>query len=277
MTRIMALVNQKGGSGKTTSSINIACGWARLSRLGANGAAESGARVLLVDLDAQANTTAVMLGLAFATGPRRTEVETVYELLAERAAFADVVQAIELAATERLPAARIDVVPAHLELVRIEAELISAYQRELRLKKVMAAVVSHYDLIVIDCPASLGMLTLNALSFATEVVIPVDPGYFPLTGLALLNETIQMVRGGNPRLRLSGVLPTMQDRTNLSRDTLAALQELYGALLLPAIPRRVAVGEANAFEEDIYLTAGTSSAALAYEAVVKELMERDQA
>lgn len=270
MTRIMALVNQKGGSGKTTSSINIACGWARLSQLSG-----AGTRVLLIDLDAQANATAVALGLSFATGPRRSGVETVYELLAERAAFADVTRTVALAATERLPAAEIDVVPSHLELVRIETELASAYQRELRLKKVMAAVVSGYDLIVIDCPASLGMLTLNALSFATEAIIPVDPGYFPLTGLALLNETIQMVQEGNPRLRLSGVLPTMQDRTNLSRDTLATLRELYGDLVLPAIPRRVAVGEANAFEEDIYLTAGGSTAALAYEAVVKELMERE--
>lgn len=272
MTRIMALVNQKGGSGKTTSSINIACGWARLSREGAS----AGGRVLLIDLDAQANTTAVMLGLGFATGPRRSGVDTVYELLAERAPFSRVVHTIELAETERLPAARIDVTPSHLELVRIETELASAYQRELRLKKVMAPVVGQYDLIVVDCPASLGMLTLNALSFATEVIIPVDPGYFPLTGLALLNETIQMVQDGNPRLRLSGVLPTMQDRTNLSRDTLDSLRELYGALVLPAIPRRVAVGEANAFEEDIYLTAGGSAAALAYEAVVKELMGRDQ-
>jgi chromosome partitioning protein len=270
MTRVLALVNQKGGSGKTTSSISIACGWARLARQ-----QKREARVLLMDLDAQANATAVMLGLAVATGPRRDGACTTYELLSERCAFDQVALPVALPVTERLPAAQIDVVPSHLELVRIETELISAYQREFRLKKVMAGVVSRYDLIVIDCPASLGLLTLNALTFASEVIIPVDPGYFPLTGLALLNETLQMVQEGNPRLRLAGVLPTMQDRTNLSRDTLQTLAELYGALVLPGIPRRVAVGEANAFEEDIYLTAGNSAAALAYEAVVKELMGRE--
>lgn len=270
MTRVFALVNQKGGSGKTTSSISIACGWARLGRK------EGGEpRVLLMDLDAQANTTAVMLGLAYATGPRREGSCTIYELLSERCAFDQAVVTIDLPATESLPAARVDVVPSHLELVRIETELISAYQREFRLKKVMAGVVNQYEVIVIDCPASLGLLTLNALSFASEVIIPVDPGYFPLTGLALLNETLQMVQEGNPRLQLRGVLPTMQDRTNLSRDTLRTLTDLYGNLVLPGIPRRVAVGEANAFEEDIYLTAGSSDAAVAYEAVVKELMGGD--
>src|SRR5690606_8939432 len=131
-----------------------------------------------------------------------------------------------------------------------ELELVSAFERERQLQQALAPILEYYQFVVIDCPPSLGLLTVNALMAATEVLIPVDPGLFPIIGLNLLQKTINMVRRANPRLQVLGVVPTLLDRTALARDTQEELAASFGGRLLPSIPRRVAIGEAHAAGQD---------------------------
>ncbi len=269
--RVVALLNQKGGVGKTTTSINIACGWARLA---------GPDRVLLVDIDPQANATAVLLGLEVAAGPRRTDRPTMREVLREEAPAATALQAVPLApgngreASPGQGATVLHILPAHLELATIEVELASTFRGEYRLKKALADLAPGYEVVIIDCPPSLGILTLNALICATEVVIPVDPGVFPLIGLNLLNSTIEQVREANPALHISGVLHTMSMNTVMSRETAEELVAVYGDLVLPAVPRRVAIEESHVQGQDVYSAAPRSDGAAAYGAVVEELRRR---
>jgi chromosome partitioning protein len=273
MTRIIALANQKGGVGKTTSAVNIACGLAR--KLGPE-------RVLLVDIDPQANATHVLLGLAAAAGPRQAGAHTVKEVLLEEVAARDAIRAVSLDAAEykgqtRFPASSLHILPSHLELVTVEPHLTSTFRGEYHLQEAMVDVDGNYAYIVVDCPPSLGALTLNALIYCDEVVIPVDPGEFALVGLGLLQSTIQKARRANPRLRIGGVLPNSIEHTRLSQETLAALQDNFGDLVLPAVPKRVAIGEAHSSGEDIFSYAPDSDGAAAYAAIIEELIAHDQA
>lgn len=263
--RIIAMSNQKGGTGKTTSSINVAAGLAR--------GVSNGKKVLLVDIDPQANVTATLLGLPFAAGPQ--EHPTIYEVVMGKAEASQAIRTVELTARGKIPAAPLDVLPAHLNLAAAELELVSEFQRESRLRDALASIQDNYHFIVIDCPPSLGLLTLNALMAAHEVIIPVEPGYFPLIGLALLQRTIEKVQRANPSLRISGVLPTMDTGTALAKQTRQALAAKFNGLLLPAIPRRVAIGEAVAAGKDIFAYEPLShDGAAAYAAVVRELISR---
>jgi chromosome partitioning protein len=135
-------------------------------------------------------------------------------------------------------------------------------------------VIERYHYVVIDCPPSLGLLTVNGLMAATEVIVPVEPGFFPLIGLRLLQRTIEMVKRANPELRISGVIPTMIDRTALTRDTQEQLAEFFGDLLLPAVPRRVAIGEAHAAGQDIFAYEGRGESVKAYATLIKEVIRR---
>jgi chromosome partitioning protein len=269
MPRIIAFANQKGGVAKTTSAINFACIWAR---------ALPDDRVLFVDADAQANATAVLIGTAFAAGPRQPNVPTIKEVLLEEATAADTLVATTLPEVsfknKLLPEKRLHVLPAHLELAVVEPLLNTIFRGEYRLKNALRPLMSHYDLIVIDCPPSLGALTHNALMCAEEVVIPVSPGAFPIIGLNYLNGTIQRAQEGNPYLRLSGVLPTMVRNTDVSNHTLEELQQYYGELLLPAIPLLTVIDEANLLEMDIFSYKPTSRGAGAYLDAVNELKGR---
>jgi chromosome partitioning protein len=269
-TRIISVLNQKGGSGKTTTAVNIASAWARLL---ARAGHRDQASVLLIDIDPQASATAVVLGMEAAVGPRRTGTDTIYEVLLQRAETTQAIQTIQLAEAQELPAAFLDVLPSHLELFKADSELAAVYQRELQLRRALQPVQNRYRAIVIDCPPSLGVLTLNALAASTEAVIPVDPGVFPLIGLNMLRDVISMIQQDNRVLRISGVIPTMQDRTVLSRDTIDQLEAGFRGLVLPAVPRRVAVGEAHAEGTDIYVSAPGSEAAVAYMQITQELMK----
>lgn len=271
-TRIISVLNQKGGSGKTTTAINVASGWARLL---AQKDGPSQPRVLLIDIDPQASTTAVILGMETAVGPRRKGEPNIYEVLLQRASFSDAIRTVSLEASAHLPGALLDVVPSHLELFKAENELISVYKRETQLRKALAAAPIPYDLIIIDCPPSLGVLTLNALAASTEVLIPVDPGVFPLIGLNMLKDIVQMIQEDNGALRIGGVVPTMQDRTVLSRDTVDQLEAGFGGLVLTPVPRRVAVGEAHAEGLDLYISAPDSDAAEAYLEITRKLMNHE--
>jgi chromosome partitioning protein len=270
-TRIITVLNQKGGSGKTTTAINIASAWARL--LADGGRKETA--VLFIDIDPQASATAVLLGMEAAVGPRRVGTETIYEVLLQRAGAAEAIQTITLQPSPDLPGASLDVLPSHLELFKADSELAAVYQREMQLRKALQPVQKKYKAIIIDCPPGLGVLTLNALAASTEAVIPVDPGVFPLIGLNMLRDVISMIQQDNRELHISGVIPTMQDRTVLSRDTVDQLEAGFRGLVLPGVPRRVAVGEAHAEGNDIYVSSPGSEAAEAYLQITQELMKHD--
>jgi chromosome partitioning protein len=248
---------------KTTSVINLAAGLAR---------ARPEARVLLIDIDPQANATAVFCGVSFAAGPRQSNVPTIYEVLLNQAPAVRAVRPVELAAANGEAAPSLDVLPAHLDLASAELELVNLFERERRLRRALRPLREQYDFVVIDCPPSLGLLTVNGLMAADEVLIPVDPGVFPLIGLNLLQKTIAMVQQANPRLTILGVLPTLVDRTALAHDTLEELRHTFGSQVLPPIPRRVAIGEAHAAGQDIFAYDPRSDGAAAYNKLIQEVL-----
>jgi len=266
LTRIIALANQKGGAGKTTCAVNLACGWARL--------AGPDKRVLLIDADPQANATAVLMSIEFAAGPRQVGVDVLYEVLLKKAAADDAIQTLELSPSGDYAGAQLDILPAHLQLTVLERKLFGEFQAENRLMTSLQPIMQNYEAIIIDCPPSLGLLTLNALMVAHEVIIPVDPGLFPLIGLELLTETIEMVRDANPELHIAGVVPVMTDRTVLSRDTKKQLDASFGDLVLPEIPRRVAIGEAHTRGGDVFSFEPAGDGSGAYLKMVQEVMSR---
>ena len=217
MGHILAVTNQKGGVGKTTTSVNLA---ASLT--------ETGRKVLLVDLDAQGNAT-------MGSGIDKHDVEqTGYDLLMGHANIRDVIVYAE--------AAGYDLLPGNSDLTAAEVELLEKGDRERRLRSALSYVQNDYDLIVIDCPPSLSMLTVNALAAAHGVLIPIQCEYYALEGLSALLDTIEQVRASiNPELDIEGLLRTMYDaRNNLSNDVSAQLQEHFGEKLYRTIiPRNV--------------------------------------
>ena len=268
MTRVIAIAMQKGGTGKTTTSVNLSAGLAR----GIGG--RHSRRVLLVDTDPQANATAVFLSPQFALGPSE-ETVTTYEVMVEQASPESAIRRLILPANSRAGyrEAELDILPAHIRLARAELELLGVLRREDRLASAIRQIAPHYDYILIDCPPSLGILTLNALMAANEVIIPVEPGYFPLIGIGLLQQTIADISQING-VHLTGVIPTMQSRTVESRETREALQEMFGELVLPVIPMRVAIRNAHAAQTDIFSYATDSAsryAAESYAQLVKEV------
>ena len=255
MSRIYAIANQKGGVGKTTTAVNLSAYLAA-----------AGQRVLLVDVDPQANATSSLgverQGLTYST----------YDVLLE-----DVPAEKAILLTRQV---RLDLLPATPSLAGAEVELVGLLAREQRLRRVLEPVADRYDYIFMDCPPSLGLLTVNALTATQDgVLIPVQCEYLALEGLGHLLKTIYLVRDNlNPRLTIAGVVLTMYDaRTNLSRQVVEEVRRYFPAhVFQTVVPRTVRLSEAPSYGETIRSYAPQSPGALAYQKLAQELMERNR-
>ena len=255
MSRIIAIANQKGGVGKTTTAINLGACLAVAEK-----------KTLVVDTDPQGNATS---GL----GIDKDEVErSIYDVLTDDASLADVI----------VPGVHfpyLDVVPATRDLVGAEVELVSRRNRETILRKAMAAVKDRYDYVLIDCPPSLGLLTLNTLAAADSVLIPIQCEFYALEGLSQLLNTVTVVQKNlNPQLQIEGVLLTMYDgRLNLSRQVADEAKEYFGPKVYrTTIPRNVRIAEAPSFGKPIVLYDILSVGAKSYLSLAREVIARER-
>jgi len=253
MGKIIAIANQKGGVGKTTTAINLAAALAIL-----------GKRVLLVDADPQANTTS---GLGVEVADRQ---DSIYELLIDEQADAQAL--IQNTVVENL-----FMLPGHIDLVGAEVELAQTENREFKLKNALAPLKAAYDAIIIDCSPSLGVITLNALVAADSVLIPVQCEYFALEGLGKLLNTIRIVQQGlHKALAIEGMLLTMYDsRLRLSNQVEHEVRNHFGPLVFStAIPRNIKLSESPSFGLPVLLHDPESKGSTSYMALAKELMAR---
>jgi chromosome partitioning protein len=254
--KIIALCNQKGGVGKTTSTINL-------------GAAltEYGRRVLIVDFDPQG---ALSVGLGM---PAHTLDKTIYNVMIERSITVD-------DAVIRTGVDNLDLLPSNIDLSAAEVQLVAEVGREHTLLRVLRSVIDVYDYILIDCQPSLGLLTVNALTAADGVLIPLECEYFSMRGVALLTDTIEKVRERlNPKLEITGILPTMYDpRTVHSREVMARVVERFGDIVFDAvINRTVRFPETTVAGAPITVWAPRSAGAKAYRLLAREVIARDMA
>ncbi len=253
MGKIIAIANQKGGVGKTTTAINLAASFAVLEY-----------RTLLVDADPQANSTS---GVGF--DPKNIKT-SVYECIIDGKDPKDIIL--------QTTTPNLDLLPAHIDLVGAEIEMINLPNREKMMKHVLAKVKEEYDFIILDCSPSLGLVTLNALSAADSVIIPVQCEYFALEGLGKLLNTIKIVQTRlNPDLSIEGILLTMYDiRLRLSNQVVEEVKTHFQSMVFDTIiQRNTKLGEAPSFGETIIMHDATSKGAINYLNLAREILQKN--
>lgn len=253
MGKVIAIANQKGGVGKTTTAINLAASLAVLEK-----------KVLVIDADPQANTTS---GLNFS--PEDDQKRTLYEVIIGELDIHDALIQTELG--------NLHMIPSHINLVGAEIEMLDVDDRESVLKKALASIRDEYDFIIIDCSPSLGLITVNSLTAADSVIIPVQPEFFALEGLGKLLQTIRLVQNGvNPSLTIEGFVVTMFDgRTRVHNQVLQELREHFGDMVFNTIiQRNIRLSEAPSHGKPIILYDVMSNGTTNYLNLAKEVLER---
>ena len=255
MGKVIASANQKGGVGKTTTAINLAASLAALEK-----------KVLIIDADPQANTTS---GLNFS--PENDEKRTMYELMIGDLDIHDALIQTEIS--------NLHMVPSHINMVAVEIEMLDSEDRESILKKAIAPVKDEYDYIIIDCSPSLGLITVNSLTAADSVMIPVQPEFFALEGLGKLLQTIRLVQNGvNPDLTIEGFVVTMFDgRTKVHTQVLNQLREHFKDMVFNTIiQRNIRLSEAPSHGKPIILYDVMSNGTSNYLNLAKEVLEKNK-
>ena len=250
--KVITIANQKGGVGKTTTAVSLAAALAQLPR-----------RVLLIDLDPQGNASS-------GVGIRAHDAaRTVYDILLDDVPMEDVVEPTALR--------NLFLVPSNIDLAGAEIELVSAFNREQKLRQALGSVREDFDLILIDCPPSLGLLTVNALTAADGVLVPIQCEYYALEGLGALHQNAELIRSNlNPNLDLTGYVLTMYDgRTRLSDQVVHEVIEYFGDRVFHTrIPRSVRLAEAPSYGQPITVFDPGSRGSVAYHRLARELVER---
>lgn len=255
MGKVIAIVNQKGGVGKTTTAINLAASLAVLEK-----------KVLIIDADPQANTTS---GLNFS--PDNEDKRTLYEVLIGERDIQDTLIQTEIA--------NLHMIPSHINLVGAEIELLKKQNRESIMKEALAPIRNEYDFILIDCSPSLGLITVNSLTAADSVIVPVQPEFFALEGIGKLLQTIRLVQGGyNPNLVIEGFVVTMYDaRTKVHNQVVEELKEHFQDLIFDTvIQRNIRLSEAPSHGKPIILYDVICNGTTNYLNLAKEVLERNR-
>lgn len=255
MGKVIAIANQKGGVGKTTTAINLAASLAVLEK-----------KVLIIDADPQANTTS---GLNFS--PDNDQKRTLYEVMIGKIGIEDALIQTEIS--------QLHMIPSHINLVGVEIEMLDAEERESILKKCLAPVKDNYDYIIIDCSPSLGLITVNALTAADSVIIPVQPEFFALEGLGKLLQTIRIVQNGvNPQLTIEGFVVTMFDgRTRVHTQVVGQLREHFKDMVFKTIiQRNIRLSEAPSHGKPIILYDIMSNGSTNYLNLAKEVIDKNE-
>jgi chromosome partitioning protein len=249
---VIAIANQKGGVGKTTTAINLSAALAK-----------AGKKVLIIDLDPQANSTLTFLD-------HLTIEQSVYEVLVEVGASIDTI-------VRQTKVSGLDILPARINLAKIESKLIGEFDAPFRLKDRIEGLTKRYDYIIIDTPPTLGLITVNALVASDYLIVPIQPSYFALEGTDDLLETVEKVKARpNPNLQVLGVVITLLDkRTTLAKDIQEQIREVFGDKVFETvISKSVRLEESPAYKETIFTFAPASSGAIEYSNLCEEVMRR---